>query len=54
MKVECGGENLLPAEIKAELYRTDDAESAESKRLTSDTIWISTPGGAELPTIALE
>lgn len=54
MKVDCGGENLLPAEIKAELYRTDDAESAESKRLTSDTIWISTPGGAELPTIALE
>ncbi len=54
IKTDCDGENLLPAEIKAELYRTDKADSAESKRLTSDTLWIATPGGTELPTIVLE
>lgn len=54
IQTDCGAATLLPAEIKAELYRTDQAESAESKRLTSNTMWIGTPGGAELPTIVLK
>ena len=33
----------LPVEMRAVMYRTDDPENATSKRLTSETIWISFP-----------
>ena len=38
-------------EIRAVLYRTDDPETAESRRTTSETLWISFP--SDLPTIRL-
>ena len=49
----CDGSNLLPSQIKVELYRTDDPNSAASKRKTAETLWIHSPGGDELPTITL-
>lgn len=51
---DCSAVNLLPAQIKAELYRTDTAESTESKRMTSDTIWIDSPSDDSMPEIILE
>ena len=47
--------NLLPSRIQATLYRTDDPDSAASKRTTAQTIWISCPGGSEedLPKIVI-
>lgn len=51
---DCSAESLLPAQLKAELYRTDTAESTESKRLTSDTIWIDSPAEDAMPDIILE
>ena len=51
---QCGGVNLLPSQIQAVLYRTDTSNSAESKRKTAETMWIHTPGGADLPAIVLE
>ena len=52
----CDGTNLLPAQIRVELYRTDDPNDASSKRLTAQTLWIYSPGGAQedLPTVVLE
>lgn len=51
---DCSAVNLLPAQIKAELYRTDEAESTQSKRMTSDTIWIEAPSDDSMPEIILE
>ena len=51
---DCSAESLLPAQIKAELYRTDVIESADSKRLTSDTVWIDSPSDESMPEIILE
>lgn len=51
---DCSAESLLPAQINAELYRTDTADSTESKRLTSDTIWIDSPSYDAMPEIILE
>lgn len=51
---DCSAANLLPAQIKAELYRTDTAESTESKRMTSDTVWIESPSDDSMPVIILE
>ena len=52
----CEVTNLLPTQIRAELYRTDDPNDASSKRLTAQTLWIYSPGGAreDLPTVVLE
>jgi hypothetical protein len=50
----CELQSLLPAWIKAELYRTDTVDSAESKRLTSDTVWITSPSEDSMPDIVLE
>ena len=36
-----------PIEIRAVLYRTDDPNSADSKRVTSQTLWISFPDGGD-------
>lgn len=51
---DCSAESLLPAQIKAELYRTDTMTSTESKRRTSDTIWIGSPSMESMPEIVLE
>lgn len=50
----CAAENLLPAQIKAEIFRTDDPNNAENKRTTAETLWFAAPGGEALPTIILE
>lgn len=49
----CGGVSVLPLRIKAEMYRTDDPNNADSKRLTSDTIWIDVPADSSMPDIVL-
>ena len=46
-----GDGTLYPMEIRAVLYRTDDPETAESRRTTSETLWISFP--SDLPKIEL-
>ena len=51
---DCGGENLLPSQMRAVLSRTDLPDSAESQRITAETLWIDTPGGADLPAVVLE
>ena len=43
-----------PLEIRAVFYRTDDPNNAESKRVTSETLWISFPGEDDLPLIDLK
>lgn len=50
----CTVNNLLPTRMMVEFYRTDDPNSAEKLRLTASTSWIYSPGGDELPTIALK
>lgn len=50
----CNGASLLPAQIKATIYRTDDPENTESKRVTSDTVWIDAPSDEGMPTVVLE
>ncbi|MGL4343712.1 MAG: M60 family metallopeptidase [Cellulosilyticaceae bacterium] len=44
----------LPAQIKANMYRTDAAESVEGGRLVSDTLWMNVPDLESLPTINLQ
>lgn len=51
---DCSAVSLLPAQIKAEIYRTDTIENTESKRKTSDTIWITSPSINSMPDIILE
>ena len=54
-----GVTDRYPIEIRAVFYRTDDPNSADSKRVTSQTLWISFPDGGddehpvELPEIVL-
>ncbi|MGL4738027.1 MAG: M60 family metallopeptidase [Cellulosilyticaceae bacterium] len=43
----------LPAQIKANMYRTNEAGSIEGGRLVSDTPWIGVPDLESLPTIYL-
>ncbi len=50
---DCGGLSILPVRMKAEMYRLDDPTNAESKRLTSDTIWIDSPSDDGMPEIVL-
>lgn len=49
----CNASHLLPSQIRLELYRTDDPNDASSKRLTAQTLWIHSPGGDDLPQVAL-
>ena len=53
-ETSCGGENVLPSRIRAELWRTDTPDSAEGTRRTAQTMWINSPGGSELPLVVLE
>lgn len=50
----CNAANLLPAQMRAVLSRTDKPTLAESQRVTAETLWIHTPGGTDLPEIVLE
>lgn len=50
---DCAAASLLPAQMKAQFYRTDDPDDAENKRLTSDTVWIDSPSYESMPTIEL-
>lgn len=50
----CNAANLLPSRMRAVLSRTDLPDSADSQRVTAETLWINTPGGADLPVIVLE
>ncbi len=49
----CSMTNLLPSRIRVNLCRTDDPNSADSKRLTAQSMWIDCPGGTDLPTVVL-
>ena len=51
---DCSATNLLPAQMRAVLYRTDEVDNAQSKRVTAQTLWINSPGGTDLPKIILE
>ena len=50
----CNPTNLLPSELRAVLSRTDLPDSAESQRVTAETLWRNSPGGEDLPVIVLE
>ena len=50
----CDGVNLLPSQMKAILSRTDLPDEADFQRVTAETLWISSPGGDNLPIIVLE
>lgn len=52
----CDVTNLLPAQIRVDFFRTDDPNDTSSKRLTAQTMWIYSPGGAQedLPTVELK
>lgn len=51
---DCGAANLLPAQMRAVLSRTDQPSLPDSQRVTAETLWIDAPGGADLPVIVLE
>ncbi len=42
-----GVTDAYPMEIRAVFYRTDDPDNADSKRVTSQTLWISFPDGGD-------
>lgn len=48
------GNSVLPAEIQAVMYRTDDPDNADSKRLVSNTLWVQSPTEETMPNIKLE
>ncbi len=52
----CDVTNLLPSQIRVELYRTDDPNDASSRRITAQTLWIHSPGGTkeDMPVVVLE
>lgn len=52
----CANISILPAMIKAEMYRTDTAlneDTKDSERLVSDTLWYSSPAYENMPQIEL-
>lgn len=49
----CDAQSLLPSQIRVSLYRTDDPDDANSKRLTAQTLWLHSPGGEDLPWVEL-
>ena len=54
LNAQSGVTDAYPLEIRANFYRTDDPNSADRKRLTSQTLWLSFPeGGDEDDTVSL-
>lgn len=47
LNAQSGVTDTYPLEIRANFYRTDDPNSADSKRLTSQTLWLSFPEGGD-------
>ncbi|MBD5161952.1 MAG: hypothetical protein HDT14_08090 [Oscillibacter sp.] len=47
----CGAVSVLPSRIRAELWRTVAPDSTEGTRMTAQTLWISSPGGSDLPLV---
>lgn len=47
LNAQSGVTDAYPLEIRANFYRTDDPNSAGSKRLTSQTLWLSFPEGGD-------
>ena len=45
LNAQDGVTDPYPLEIRANFYRTDDPNSADSRRLTSQTLWLSFPEG---------
>ena len=52
----CDVTNLLPAQIRVDFFRTDVPNDTSSKRLTAQTMWIYSPGGAQedMPVVVLK
>lgn len=54
LNAQSGVTDAYPLEIRANFYRTDDSNNADSKRLTSQTLWLSFPeGGDQDDTVSL-
>ena len=54
LNAQSGVTDPYPLEIRANFYRTDEPNSADKKRLTSQTLWLSFPkGGDEEAQVAL-
>ena len=53
-EIEIETENGFPMEIRAVLYRTNEPESSENRRTTSETLWISFPSEDTFPQIELQ
>ena len=54
LNAQSGVTDDYPLEIRAVFYRTDDPNNAQSKRVTSETLWISFPGEDDFPLIDLK
>ncbi len=52
--IEIETENGFPMEIRAVLYRTNEPESSDNRRTTSETLWISFPSKDTFPQIELK
>ena len=50
----CGTASVLPSRIRAELWRTMEPDSAVGTRCTAQTLWISSPGGTDLPLVEVK
>ena len=50
----CGVAGVLPSRVRAALYRTDEPGGEGGARITAQTLWISSPGGADLPLVDLK
>ncbi len=50
----CDTVDVLPFQVKAEYFQTDDALHAEKQRVTAETLWVQTPGADHLPEIDLQ
>lgn len=48
------GDSILPAQLKAELYRTDNPDGTGGRRLTSDTLWMTSPSYETMPKIIIQ
>ena len=49
----CDGVNLLPSQIMVEMARSDNPDGSGGRRVTAQTLWASSPGGDDLPSLVL-
>nr|WP_307991752.1 M60 family metallopeptidase [uncultured Niameybacter sp.] len=53
--IDCSATSVLPTEIMAEMYYVDDpTNSQSSRRVTSQTLWYSTPSYESMPELTLQ